>query len=82
MLIYGLIASWRAACRLAARGDPLGEAMARGIFIGIWGYIVTSIFLTSCYYPNLYWLMALAASIEAWSRSSKLESKDQPVAAG
>jgi len=67
MIVYALLATHRAAVRLNARGDPLGAAAARGLYIGVWGYIVTAMFLTSCYYPDLYWLMALAAAIGVWS---------------
>lgn len=68
MLIFGLIASHRAAKRCSARGDPVAAAAARGLFIGIWGYTVTAVFLSTSFYPNLYWFMALSASIDVWSR--------------
>lgn len=74
MLVFGLIATHRASRRLQNCSDTLGASVARGLFIGLFGYIVTAVFLSTQNYPDLYWFLGLSASIDTWSRTKSLHS--------
>jgi putative inorganic carbon (hco3(-)) transporter len=60
-----LAAALRAARLFARRGDPIGEILARGLFIALTGYLAALFFSTSLYSKQLWLLLALAPALQA-----------------
>jgi O-antigen ligase len=60
-----LAAALRAARVFARRGDPIGELLARGLFIALTGYLAALFFSTSLYSKQLWLLLALAPALQA-----------------
>jgi O-antigen ligase len=60
-----LAAALRAARAFSRRGDPIGELLARGLFIALTGYLAALFFSTSLYSKQLWLLLALAPALHA-----------------
>jgi len=58
----------RARRRALARGDPVAAALARGVALGLLGYLVSSLFLHGHFQRYLWLLLALAAALDALYR--------------
>jgi putative inorganic carbon (hco3(-)) transporter len=60
-----LSAALRAARAFSRRGDPIGELLARGLFIALTGYLAALFFSTSLYSKQLWLMLALAPALSA-----------------
>jgi putative inorganic carbon (HCO3(-)) transporter len=66
MFVAGCLrAAWVAASRFAARGDPAMEALARAVFVGACGMLISAFFLSSMIDQRMWVLFAFGPALLA-----------------
>jgi putative inorganic carbon (HCO3(-)) transporter len=71
----------RARRRALARGDPGTAVLARGVALGLVGYLVSSLFLHGQFQRYLWLLFALAAALDALGRIPDADDFDSGIRA-
>jgi hypothetical protein len=74
-----LRAAWMAANRFAARGDPAMEALARAVFVGICGMLISAFFLSSQVDLRMWVLFALGPALLAAASRGPVVRRGGPV---
>jgi O-antigen ligase len=79
LVLFSVGSTIRAARHFSALGDRGGEALARGMFVGLIGILVADTFISQEYNKQLWLLLGLGPALLAIARSER--AKGSPAAA-
>lgn len=78
IVLISLVCGLRAARIWAALGDGTMEALARGVFLGLFGMLIADIFISEMYSKVLWTLLALGPALLAVARREAAEAELEP----
>ncbi|HEX8714795.1 MAG TPA: O-antigen ligase family protein [Solirubrobacteraceae bacterium] len=82
VIVSCLFCSLRAARIWSARGDPSMEALARSVFLGLFGMLVADFFISDMFSKLLWVMLAIGPALLAVARSEQAEAEAEHAPAG